>query len=727
MISVLGNVDKIIFKNDENGYTVARITTDEDGELVVVGYTSFFVENSSYEFMGDFTYHNKYGEQFKFEEYKENLPQSEKGIINYLSSSMIPHVGKKMAKRIVEEFKEDTLDVIENNPEKLLKINGIGRKKYRDIKEALDKQYAMRKVFLYFSKYNISSNTIIKIYKEYGDESIETVQKNPYELVGRIRGMGFKSCDEIAKSMGLDEDSEFRKIAGLKYVLLMAARDGHSYLPIEKLIVKTEKLLGVKFESKEDVARTLAFEENFFVEKVGEDFNCYFMRYLQAENYVAGKLNKLNISFDEEIDIDKKIKEIEEFREIKLSNTQKTAVKESIKKGVFIITGGPGTGKTTTLKVIIDVYESLDKKIKLAAPTGRAAKRMKEQTGREAFTIHKLLEISVGDGFEYSNVEELECDVLIVDEMSMVDILLMETLLMSIDNPTRLILVGDKDQLPSVGAGNVLSDILKSEVFKYVNLEEIFRQNEESMIVKNAHLINHGNRPILNRGDFFMIHENGEMKGLETIKDLITTRLPNYFNLSIEDIQVLTPMKKGTLGTINLNKALQEHLNKSEEYVEILGTKFKLGDRVMQIRNNYELEGKIENDFYSDVSKGVFNGDMGYITSIDKENKELEVTFDGVRKVKYDRDSAEELNLSYAMTIHKSQGSEFPIVIIPIYFAPPILMTRNLIYTAITRASKVVVLVGIYDYLKMMIDNNKTRKRYSKLADKLIKAKDEKI
>lgn len=727
MISVFGNVDKIIFKNDENGYTVARITTEEEEEIVVVGYTSFFVENSSYEFMGDFTYHNKYGEQFKFEEYKENLPQSEKGIINYLSSSMIPHVGKKMAKRIVEEFKEDTLDVIENNPEKLLTINGIGRKKYRDIKEALDKQYAMRKVFLYFSKYNISSNTIIKIYREYGDESIETVQKNPYELVGRIRGMGFKSCDEIAKSMGLDEDSEYRKIAGLKYVLLMAARDGHSYLPIEKLITKTEKLLGVKFESKEDVAKTLTFEENFFVEKIGEDFNCYFTRYLKAENYVAGKLNKLNISFDEDIDIDKKINEIEEFRKIKLSNTQRTAVKESIEKGVFIITGGPGTGKTTTLKVIIDVFESLDKKIKLAAPTGRAAKRMKEQTGRDAFTIHKLLEISVGDGFEYSNVEELECDVLIVDEMSMVDILLIETLLMAIDNPTRLILVGDKDQLPSVGAGNVLSDILKSKVFKYVSLEEIFRQNEESMIVKNAHLINHGDLPVLNRGDFFMIHENGEMKGLETIKDLITTRLPNYFNLSIEDIQILTPMKKGTLGTINLNKVLQEHLNKSEEYIEVLGTKFKLGDRVMQIKNNYELEGKIENDFYSDVSKGVFNGDMGYITNIDKDNKELEVTFDGVRKVKYDRDSIEELNLSYAMTIHKSQGSEFPIVIIPIYFAPPILMTRNLIYTAITRASKVVVLVGIYDYLKMMIDNNKIRKRYSKLADKLVKAKDEKI
>jgi exodeoxyribonuclease V alpha subunit len=720
-------VEKIIFKNDENGYTVAKIETEEDGEIVVVGYTSFFNENSSYEFLGDFTYHSRYGEQFKFEEYKENLPETEKGIVNYLSSSMIPHIGEKMAKRIVEEFKEETLNVIENNPEKLLSIRGIGRKKYKEIKEALDKQYAMRKVFLYFSKYNIPSNTIIKIYKEYGDDSISVVQKNPYELIGRIRGMGFKSCDAIAKSMGIDKDSEFRKVAGLKYVLLMASGDGHSYLPIEELIKKTEKILNVKFESIEEVAKTLSFEENFIVEKVGEEYNCYFTRYLQAENFVAGKLNELNISFDEDIDIDKKIEEIEEFRKIKLSNTQKNAVKESIEKGVFIITGGPGTGKTTTLKVIIDIFESLDKKIKLAAPTGRAAKRMKEQTGRDAFTIHKLLEISAGDGLEFSNIEELDCDVLIVDEMSMVDILLMQTLLKAINSPTRLILVGDKDQLPSVGAGNVLSDILKSEVFHYVNLEEIFRQSRDSMIVKNAHLINKGEVPVLNRGDFFMIHENGEMKGVETIKDLITTRLPNYFNVEPSDIQVLTPMKKGNVGTINLNKVLQEHLNKSEEYIEIMGTKFKLGDRVMQTKNNYELEGKVENDFYSDINKGVFNGDMGYISKIDKENKELEVTFDGFRKVKYDRDSLEELSLSYAMTIHKSQGSEFPIVIIPIYFAPPILLTRNLIYTAITRASKVVVLVGIYDYLYKMIENNKTRKRYSKLADKLVKARDEKI
>ncbi|MET3617675.1 exodeoxyribonuclease V alpha subunit [Peptoniphilus olsenii] len=726
MISVCGSVEKIIFKNDENGYTVAKIIT-EDGETVVVGYTSFFVENSNYEFTGDFTYHNKYGEQFKFEEYKENLPQTEKGVINYLSSSMIPHIGKRMAKRIVEKFKENTLEIIENSPERLLSVNGIGRKKYKDIKEALDKQYAMRKVFLYFSKYNISSNSIIKIYREYGDDSIEIVNENPYDLIGKIRGMGFRTCDEIAKSLGIEENSDFRKIAGLKYTLLMAARDGHSYLPMEKLISKTENVLKVKFDSKEDVIRKLAFEENFFVEKVDDEFNCYIARYLQAENYVAGKLNKLNISFTEDIDTDKKIKEVEEFRNIKLSATQKNAVKESIEKGVFIITGGPGTGKTTTLKVIIDIFESLDKKIKLAAPTGRAAKRMKEQTGRDAFTIHKLLEIAVGEGFEYTNIEELECDVLIVDEMSMVDILLMQTLLRAIDNPTRLILVGDKDQLPSVGAGNVLSDILNSGVFQYVNLEEIFRQSNESMIVKNAHLINNGSTPILNRGDFFMIHENGEIKGLETIKDLITTRLPNYFNVTAEDIQVLTPMKKGNLGTLNLNKVLQNHLNKSEEVIEISGTKFKLGDRVMQMKNNYELEAKIENEFYSDTNKGVFNGDMGYISEINKEKKELEVTFDGGRKVKYDKDSAEELSLSYAMTIHKSQGSEFPIVIIPIYWAPPILLTRNLIYTAITRASKVVVLVGIYNYLQRMIDNNKTRKRYSKLSDKLVKAKDERI
>ena len=720
MITLEGIVERIIFRNEENGYTVARITST-DGDLVIVGSATIFKTNLKYKFTGGFTYHNKYGEQFAFVDMEEVMPEGEAAIISYLSSANIPHVGEKMAERIVNKFKAETLDVIEKNPEKLLSVEGIGKKKYRDIKEALDKQYAMRKIFLYFSKYNLPASVILKIYKEYGDDSIEIVRRNPYDLIGSVKGLGFKKADEIAESLGIERDSDFRKIAGLKYALMLANRDGHTYLPLDKLVRASEKILGLNFEDRDDLARTLSLEKNFFVERDGENYNCYIARYLAAENYVAGKLNDLNISFEEEIDIDKKISDTEKFREIELSKTQRRAVKEAINRGVFVITGGPGTGKTTTLKVLIDIFESMDKVIKLAAPTGRAAKRMKEQTGRDAFTIHKLLEIGFAGDMGFSNIEELECDVLILDEVSMVDILLMETLLKSIESPTRLILVGDKDQLPSVGAGNVLADILKSGAIESVNLEEIFRQSEESMIVKNAHLINKGEMPILNVGDFFMIAERGEVKGLEIIKDLVKTRLPNYFNVSESEVQVLTPTKKGNHGTINLNKILQEHLNKNEECLEVLGKKFKLGDRVLQTKNNYELESKVENEFYEDRQKGVFNGDLGYISKIDKENKKLTVVFDDVRSVEYSTDNLDELALAYAMTIHKSQGSEFPVVVIPLYRAAPMLLTRNLIYTAITRASKAVVLVGQSEYLVKMIENNKTVKRYSNLAEKLRK------
>lgn len=718
MITLEGLVERIIFRNEENGYTVAKINST-DGDLVIVGSATIFKENLKYKFTGDFTYHNKYGEQFAFQELEEVLPEGDAAIISYLSSAMIPHIGEKMAERIVEKFKDETLDVIENHPEKLLSISGIGNKKYKDIKETLDKQYAMRKTFLYFSKYNLPASVILKIYKEYGEDSIDLVMKNPYDLIGRVRGLGFKKADEIAESLGIEKDSDFRKLAGLKYALMLANRDGHTYLPLDKLIRAAEKILGTNFDDEDEIARTLTLEKNFFVERDGDNYNCYIARFLAAENYVAGKLNDLNISFDEEFDIDEKIKKTEKFRNIELSKTQRRAVKDAINKGVFVITGGPGTGKTTTLKVLIDIFESMDKKIKLAAPTGRAAKRMKEQTGRDAFTIHKLLEIGFGGDLAFSNVEELECDVLILDEVSMVDILLMETLLKSIESPTRLILVGDKDQLPSVGAGNVLSDILDSGVIESVNLEEIFRQSQESMIVKNAHLINKGDMPILNVGDFFMISERQEAKGLEIIKDLVKTRLPNYFNVTSSDVQVLTPTKKGRHGTINLNEVLQDHLNDSQEYIEVLGKKFKLGDRVIQTKNNYELESKLENEFYEDRKKGVFNGDLGYISKIDKENKKLRVVFDDVRSVEYTKDNLDELSLAYAMTIHKSQGSEFPVVVIPIYRAAPMLLTRNLIYTAITRASKAVVLVGIGQYLVKMIENNRTVKRYSKLSKKL--------
>lgn len=727
MINIDGIVEKIIFRNDENGYTVAKFLS-EDESIVVVGSCFEIFEDRSYKLKGDFTYHKKFGQQFAFTSIEEILPNSKEALIKYLSNGMIPFVGEKVARKIVEEFGENTLEILEKNPQRLLSIEGIGRKKYKKIYEALEKNLNARKILLYFSSYNISPNLALKIYKEYGDKSIDLIKENPYVLIEDIGGIGFKKADQIALSFGIKKDSEERIIQGLKYVLSRANLNGHTYLPIDILVKNANKLLEISIDDLENSLRGLSFSKDFYVDKVGGDYLCYYAPYLRAENYIAGKLNEINITFHEDLDVNKKIEEIEETRNIKLAHGQRQAIKKSLDHGVFLITGGPGTGKTTALKALIDVYEFMGKKIKLAAPTGRAAKRMKESTGHDALTLHKLLEINFTDSKDiYYDPIDLECDVLIVDEMSMVDIMLMETLLRSLEKGVRLILVGDPDQLPSVGAGNVLRDIIDSKLFSQVNLVEIFRQKEESMIIKNAHLINKGERPILNNNDFFLISEQGENKGLEIIKDLLSKRLGEYYGIDSSDIQVLSPMKKGLLGTFNLNKVLQELLNKSQEKIEVFGKTFKLYDRVIQMKNNYDLEAIIENDFYKETTKGVFNGDLGYISSIDVEEKILEVTFDDAKKVKYLPEDLDQLELSYAMTIHKSQGSEFPVVVIPLFWAPPMLLTRNLIYTAITRASKLVVLVGKYEYLMKMIENNKTRIRYSNLKNKLIEANEKVI
>lgn len=727
MINIDGIVEKIIFRNEENGYTVAKFLS-EDESIVVVGSCFEIFEDRSYKLKGDFTYHKKFGQQFAFTSIEEILPNSKEALIKYLSNGMIPFVGEKVARKIVEEFGENTLEILEKNPQRLLSIEGIGRKKYKKIYEALEKNLNARKILLYFSSYNISPNLALKIYKEYGDKSIDVIKENPYVLIEDIGGIGFKKADQIALSFGIKKDSEERIIQGLKYVLSRANLNGHTYLPLDILVKNANKLLEISIDDLENSLRGLSFSKDFYVDKVGGDYLCYYAPYLRAENYIAGKLNEINITFHEDLDVNKKIEEIEETRDIKLAQGQRQAIKKSLDHGVFLITGGPGTGKTTALKALIDVYEFMGKKIKLAAPTGRAAKRMKESTGHDALTLHKLLEINFTDSKDiYYDPIDLECDVLIVDEMSMVDIMLMETLLRSLEKGVRLILVGDPDQLPSVGAGNVLRDIIDSKLFSQVNLVEIFRQKEESMIIKNAHLINKGERPILNNNDFFLISEQGENKGLEIIKDLLSKRLGEYYGIDSSDIQVLSPMKKGLLGTFNLNKVLQELLNKSQEKIEVFGKTFKLYDRVIQMKNNYDLEAIIENDFYKETTKGVFNGDLGYISSIDVEEKILEVTFDDAKKVKYLPEDLDQLELSYAMTIHKSQGSEFPVVVIPLFWAPPMLLTRNLIYTAITRASKLVVLVGKYEYLMKMIENNKTRIRYSNLKNKLIEANEKVI
>lgn len=724
MIEIKGIVERIIYRNDENGYTVAKLVTEDD-TITITGSCLSINTSMEYEFKGDFTYHKKYGEQFVFQSMFEILPESEEGIISYLSSGIIPYIGEKMAKAIVEKYKTDTLRILDEEPNKLLDVNGIGPAKLEKIKQGLEENKGLRRVILFFNKYQIDNKTIVKIFKEYGENAIDIVRENPYRLAEDIRGIGFKKADQIARNMG-DFDPAFRKRAVLKYTLTLATLEGHSFLPKDELISRTKMIVNYTSEELEEEINNLNLDDRFIIEKTGDETNCYYAPYLRAENYISGKINSmLNRERKETSNIEDLILKVENTQGIKFAQNQKRAVEESLKRGVLIITGGPGTGKTTTLKAIIEVSELMELKVKLAAPTGRAAKRMKEATLRDASTIHKLLELGFANdesiNYGYEETAEVDCDVLIIDEVSMVDLPLMNTLLHSLNETTRLILVGDKDQLPSVGVGNVLGDLIDSGVIPTVNLNEIFRQAETSMIVKNAHLINNGKLPeIKNDQDFFMISEFTEAKTSEIIVDLVSNRLPGYYGINASDIQVLTPMKKGIVGVNNLNKSLQNTLNPKDEEIEYGDTVFRVGDKVMQIKNNYTIEYTIESDEYVEDGEGVFNGDIGYITSIDKEERTVTVLFDEVKSVKYEGADLEELVLAYACTIHKSQGSEFEAVVIPVHFAPYMLLTRNLIYTAITRAKRLVVLVGNYKYLKMMIDNNKVSKRYSNLAKKLV-------
>lgn len=728
MIKINGVIDRVIFRNDDNGYTVAVMNSEGDDIIIVGSSIMELKENMDYELAGDFTVHKKYGEQFAFEEIKVMKPESESGIIKYLASGVLPHVGKKTAKRIYKEFGEKSIEIIENNPEELLVIEGIGKKKLSKIKEAVLEGKDLRDLMVFLTKYDIGTNIALRIYKQYNVKAIEIITQNPYKLTEDIRGIGFKKADNIARMMGFEEDSSFRKQAALKFILSQASMEGHTFLPKDELLKRTGGMLKMNSEEFEDELYKLAMDEKFYIEKREDEVNCYYAPFLKAENFVVGKITELNkFQFDNIPDIDKELNRIEKDQDIKFAEKQQLAVKESVKSGILVITGGPGTGKTTTLKAIIDVFESMDKKVYLAAPTGRAAKRMKEATGREASTLHKLLEIGFSEEEDYSyGYEEettLECDVLIVDEMSMVDLLLMETLLKSIKNGTRLILVGDKDQLPSVGAGNVLSDLIESSVINVVNLDEIFRQSESSMIIKNAHLINKGMRPEFKKdSDFFFIYEEDEERVLEIIKDLVNRRLPDYYGFSPLEIQVLAPMKKGITGVNNLNKNLQKTLNEkknSRSEINVGENIFRINDKVMQIKNNYDLTYKIDSEFYEKEGEGVFNGDIGFITDVDKEEREVTILYDDIKKVKYEYQDLDELKLAYATTIHKSQGSEFRCVVIPMTFAPYILLTRNLLYTAITRAKELVVLVGEYKYMDLMIKNNRISKRYSNLAKKL--------
>ncbi len=726
-IEVKGTITDKIFYNEENGYIVAVFETPEE-QFTIVGNMPGGAGGSEYILKGNFIEHKKYGEQFSFSSYQEVMPTTEEGIKSFLSSKLIKGIGPKTAEAIVAKFGLDTLDIIEKDPKRLKSVSGIGESKAKEISEALKEHMEFANVTMFLKEYGIKAELILKIYNTYGSNTIALIKLNPYNLIEDVRGIGFKKADEIARDMGVEEDDEKRITSGIKYILNMEAQSGHCYIPRCDLLEKTAINLGVSSERADEVLINMAFSSDVMISRlVGQEVVYLAVNY-KAEQNVTKKLFSLTNSNLKPlcIEVDNLINQTEYEMGISYSKEQKSAMKTCLDNGVSVITGGPGTGKTTIINGILNILSCGGFKTAIAAPTGRAAKRIMETTAKEAYTIHRLLEYYFDNDakcmrFGKNENEKLEYDAIIIDEASMVDIVLMSALLDAISDGTRLILVGDADQLPSVGVGNVLRDILDSEYIYAVRLTRIFRQAQESMIVVNAHRINKGEYPEYQKegSDFFFMRRNSEKNILETILQLCVKRLPNYYKLKdrIQDVQVITPTKKGILGSNNLNKELQKVLNPKSDFAEereMGGRVFREYDKVMQIKNNYELEWRRASDMTEGT--GVFNGEIGFISKIDKEQNKVTVVFDGDRYVIYDFMNLEELELAYAMTVHKSQGSEFPVVVMPMTRVAPMLATRNLLYTGVTRGKKAVVLVGSENAMKAMIDNNSTKKRNSGLA-----------
>ncbi|HBG0330602.1 ATP-dependent RecD-like DNA helicase, partial [Clostridioides difficile] len=727
-----GMISEIVFKNEDNGYTIAHLVNEND-EIVVVGCMPTLAIGESIEVEGKWVNHKIYGTQFEVNSFMPVTPSSLEGIYVYLSSGMIHGIGEKMAKRIIDKFGVDTLEVIQNSPEKLQEVEGIGSKKVKQIVKSYEEDRELRNIIIQLSPFGITPNYCLKIYKKYKSSAIEVINKNPYQLAEDIRGIGFKVADSIASKIGIDKNSKDRICQGILYTLNKSLSNGHTYLPEHVLIQDSEKLLELNGEIIKECVMMLVYNQKIHIEKVNNENLIYLMPYYLAENGVCSQIVKLSqYEFEDlKIDIDNEINVLEEDKKIKLAEKQILAVKESVNSGVLIITGGPGTGKTTTINAIIDIFENNGKSVTLAAPTGRAAKRMSETSNKEAKTIHRLLEMgfSTDDDLTFFKDEEdpINSDVIIVDEVSMVDIILMYNLLRAIKLGTRVILVGDSDQLPSVGAGNVLKDMINSNIINVVKLNEIFRQAQESMIIVNAHKINNGEPLYLNtKGkDFFFIRKSTNEEILNEIIGLVNERLPKFYKVDkLKDIQVLSSMRKGELGVTNLNIELQKYLNKKEKFkVEESFSKrlFRVGDKVMQVKNNYTKKWETEDQ--KESGEGIYNGDIGYVYHIDKDKKTIYILFDQTKIVSYLYDELDEIDHSFCTTIHKSQGSEFPVVVLPIAWAPPMLLSRNLLYTAVTRAKKLVVLVGDVKYLEYMIKNNRVNQRYSNLGYKLNKFK----
>ena len=729
MEKISGYIDHIIFRNEENGYTVMVMICDGE-EVTCVGSLQYINEGELIEAEGTYTQHSTYGTQFKISSFELKAPEDEMAMERYLGSGAIKGIGSALAARIVRRFKGDTFRIMEEEPERLAEIKGISEKKAREIARQMEEKRDVRKAMIFLQKYGISSALSVKIYNQYGERLYRIIEENPYQMTDEIQGVGFKIADEIAEKAGIHTDSDFRIRSGLFYALKQSMSEGHIYLPRLELFQRGAELLGVSAEAMERNLMDLAMDRKIVLKE--DRVYCSQNYYLELNT--AKMLHDLNVTADIADDtVMKKLADIETETQTTLEDLQKEAVVQAVNHGLLVITGGPGTGKTTTINTLIHYFASEGLEILLAAPTGRAAKRMTEATGYEAQTIHRLLEISgvpeeesVGYHFERNMENPLEADVIIIDEMSMVDLFLMHALLSAVSVGTRLIMVGDVNQLPSVGPGSVLRDIIHSECFPVVRLNKIFRQASESDIVVNAHKINEGQHVVLDNKsrDFFFLKRDDANVIISVMLTLVMKKMPKYVDAGMLDIQVLTPMRKGLLGVERLNTILQEYLNprspekKEKEYGAGL---FREGDKVMQIKNNYQIEWEIRGAYGIPVEKGVgvFNGDMGIVSEINEYAEQMTVVFDDNKYIEYSFKELEQLELAYAITIHKSQGSEYPAVVIPLLSGPRMLMSRNLLYTAITRARKCVTLVGSDQVFQQMIDNEMEQKRYSTLKEQI--------
>ena len=733
MEKLAGYVEHIIYRNADNGYTVLNLVSGE-AEITCVGIFSAIAEGENIEASGDYTDHPTYGKQFKVESFEEKAPEDEEAIERYLGSGAIRGIGLALAARIVRRFKADTFRIIEEEPERLAEVKGISERKAMEIADQVNEKRDLRQAMIFLQQYGITMNLAVKVYQQYGQEVYGIIRENPYRLADDIEGVGFRTADEIAVRVGIRMDSDFRIRSGILYVLLQASTEGHTYLPEEELTKRTGQLLEVGEEQIEKQYMDLAIERKIIMKQGENQTQIYAASFYYMEANTATMLKQLNVSYDvPDLEIEERVRRIEKQTGMELDEHQMTAVKEAVRNGLLIITGGPGTGKTTTINTIIKYFEMEGLDIFLAAPTGRAAKRMSETTGFEARTIHRMLELNGGvdgaAGFERNEQNPLETDVVIIDEMSMVDISLMHALLKAVAVGTRLILVGDVNQLPSVGPGSVLRDIIRSHECNVVMLTKIFRQASTSDIIVNAHKINQGEEVTLDNKsmDFFFLKRYDADVIISVVLQLIKQKLPKFVDATPYDIQVLTPMRKGLLGVERLNGILQRYLNppspqkREKEHGDIL---FREGDKIMQTRNNYQLEWEIRTKYGLSVDKGtgVFNGDMGIVREINDFAETMTVEFDEGRMVEYPYKLLDELELAYAITIHKSQGSEYPAVVIPLLSGPSMLMNRNLLYTAVTRARKCVTLVGNEVTFEQMVQNTSQQKRYSGLCDRLKEA-----